>query len=217
MTAIRDLLPAYALGALDDQEAELVTRAVAADPALAAELADLVDVSGTLAMLAAPVAPADGLRARLLDSAGGERFARFAKRFGELFDVAIERARELLGLVDRPDAWVDGPGAGSWLVHFQAGPALAGADTGFVKLARGERFAWHRHDGREHCLVLQGTALDSLCGRLSAGDEGVLDGDTEHDFVAVGDEDLIFAVWVRGVDFAIPRPPGAGVVVPPGA
>lgn len=208
MTAIRELLAAYALGALDDQESEQVARAVAEDPALAAELDELVAAGGELGlgMMAEPVAPSAAARDRLLDAAGGERFARFARRFAELFDVGVERARELLGLVDRPDAWTEGPGPGSWLIHFQAGPAYAGADTGFVRLAPGERFTWHRHHGKEHSLVLQGAALDSLSGRLGPGDEGVLEGDTEHDFVAVGDEDLVFAVWVFGADFGVPRP-----------
>ncbi|HVV87318.1 MAG TPA: cupin domain-containing protein [Kofleriaceae bacterium] len=208
MTAIRDLLPAHAVGALDDVESEMVTRAVAADPALAAELEAYVETAELLGTMVEPVAPTESVRARLFESVKGERFARFARRFSELFDVAVDRARELLGLVDRPEAWVDGPGPSSWLVHFQGGPALAGVDTGFVKLKAGERFAWHRHFGEEHCLVLQGTCEDSLCGRLTAGDEGTLPGGTEHDFVAVGDEDLIFAVWVRGVDFTVPRPAG---------
>lgn len=207
MTTIRELLPAYALGVLDDDEAEKVAGAVATDPALAAELEALLDVGGTLALLQAPVPPSAAARDRLLAAAGHERFARFTHRFAALFDVAVERARELLRLIDEPRAWVDGPSPGSWLVHFQAGPSLAGADTGFVKLARGERFAWHRHEGTEHCLVLQGTLLDSLSGTLGPGDEGVLPGGTAHDFVALGDEDVIFAVWVHGVDFGAPRPP----------
>lgn len=206
MTAIRDLLPAYALGALDDEESGQVSRAVAADPDLAAELDALLEAGAGLGALLAPVTPPPAARDRLLAAARDERFARFARRFAELFDVAVDRARDLLGMVDRPAAWGPGPGPGSWLIHFQAGPSLATADTGFVKLARGERFAWHRHDGAEHCLVLQGTLEDSLSGRLTAGDEGELAAGTEHDFVAVGDEDVIFAVWVHGVDFHVPRP-----------
>jgi quercetin dioxygenase-like cupin family protein len=213
MTAIRDLLSAHALGALDDHESEMVARAVAADPALAAELDGLVDAAAAMGAIAGPVTPADTVRARLLESVKGERFARFGRRFAELFDVAVDRARELLGLVDRPEAWNEGPAPGSWLIHFEGGPGVATADAGFVKLARGERFAWHRHHGHEHCLVLQGIAEDSLSGRLHAGDEGELAAGTEHDFVSVGDEDLIFAVWVFGVDFEVPRPPGAGVRV----
>ena len=208
MNAIRDLLPAYALGALDDDEAELVVRAVVADPALAAELDALLDAAGELGGLVQPVAPSGAARARLLDAArGGERFARFAGRFAELFDVGVDRARELLGLIDQPGAWEPGPARHAWLVHFQTGPRLATADAGFVKLAAGERFPWHRHEGEEHSLILQGAAADSLSGRLNVGDEGRLDGGSEHDVVALGDEDLIFAVWVRGVDFEVPRPP----------
>lgn len=205
MTAIRDLLPAYAVGALDEREAELVARAIAGDPALAAELDALREAVGELAMMVAPVAPTDGVRARLLQSIRGDRFARLVGRFAELFDIAAGRARELLGLIDDPTAWHPGPAPGSWLVHFQAGPSLTTADTGFVKVARGERFAWHRHQGREHALVLQGAADDTLAGRLDVGDEGVLEGGTEHDFVSVGDDDLILAVWVHGVDFDIRR------------
>lgn len=206
MTAIRDLLPAYALGALDDEESGQVMRAVAADPGLAAELEELLDASADLGMMAEAVTPPPSAKDRLLGAARGERLARFARRFAELFDVAVDRARELLGLVDAPDAWHPGPGPSSWLIHFQAGPSLATADTGFVKLAKGERFAWHRHDGTEYCMILQGTAQDSLAGTLTVGDEGQLAAGTEHDFVAVGDEDLIFAVWVHGVDFNVPRP-----------
>lgn len=206
MTSIRDLLPAYAAGALDEVEAELVARTVAQDPTLAAELDALYEATADLAMLAAPVAPPAGARARLLDAAHGERFARFTRRFAELFDVAVDRARELLRLIDRADAWEAGPDPTCALIHFQAGPRFAGADTGFVRLRAGERFPWHRHDGEEHNLILQGTCEDSLSGTLRVGDEGVLPGGTEHDFVAVGDEDVIFAVWVFGVDFTVPRP-----------
>lgn len=206
MTSIRDLLPAYAAGALDDVEAELVARTVAQDPALAAELDLLYEATADLAMVAAPVAPSADARARLLEAATTDRFARFARRFAELFDVAVDRARELLRLVDRKEAWEPGPDPVCALIHFQAGPRFAGADTGFVWLKAGERFPWHRHDGEEHNLILQGTCEDSLSGTLRVGDEGVLPGGTEHDFVAVGDEDVIFAVWVFGVDFEVPRP-----------
>lgn len=206
MTAIRDLLPAYALGCLGDEEAELVVNAVSADPLLAAELDELLVAGGDLALLATPVTPAPGVRDRLLDSVRGERFARFNRRFAELFDVAVDRARELLGMIDQPAAWEPGPSPHSWLAHFSAGPRLATADAGFIRLERGQRFAWHRHHGDELCLILQGEAEDSVCGTLRAGDESQMVGGTEHDFAAVGDQDLIVAVWVNGVDFSVPRP-----------
>lgn len=206
MTAIRDLLPAYALGCLDDEDAALVVSAVSADPLLAAELDELLAASGDVALLATAVAPAPGVRDRLLDSVSGERFARFARRFAELFDVAVDRARELLGMIDQPAAWEHGPSPHSWLAHFSGGPRLATADCGLIRLERGERFAWHRHHGDERCLILQGEAEDSISGTMRAGDEDHLTGGTEHDFVAVGDQDLIVAVWVNGVDFHVSRP-----------
>lgn len=203
--SIQDLLPLYALGALDDDEAREVERALAVDPSLMAALATYHQAASGLAAALPRVEPSPSVRARLLASTE-PRFERFVQRFTELFDVAADRARELLGLVDRPAAWEAGPEPGCWLIHFAGGPALAGADTGFVKLAPGARFAWHRHAGREHNLVLQGHADDSLLGRLGPGDEGVGEPGSEHDFVNVGDEDFIFAVWVWGVDFTVPRP-----------
>lgn len=207
MTAIHELLPLYALGALDDDEAREVERALAADPALAAELDRLVEASADLGGAMAPVEPSPVLRDRVLASVEG-RFERFVGRFAQLFECAADRARALLGLVDDAAAWEPGPGAGSWLIHFQPSPAFAGADVGFVRLAPGQRFVWHRHTGAEHSLVLQGRALDSLAGPLGPGDEAVADAGTEHEFENVGDEDFIFAVWVWGVDFDVPRPAG---------
>lgn len=202
---LAELLPLYALGALDGDEAAEVARAVAADPALAAELDALVAATVELADAAPGVAPSPAVRARLLTSVES-RFDRFVARMTELFDVAADRARELLAMIDRRDAWEPGPTPGSWLIHFQAGPRLAGADTGFVRLAPGERFAWHRHTGDEQNLVLAGVADDSLAGRLEPGAEAFAPAGTEHDFVNIGDEDFVFAVWVWGVDFDIDRP-----------
>ncbi len=203
--SIDELLPLYALGALDDDEARSVERALAVDPSLMAALTTYQRAAAALAEALPRVEPSAGVRARLLATTEG-RFERFVQRFAELFDVAADRARELLGLIDQPAAWEPGSEPGCALIHFPAGPALAGADTGFVRLAPGARFAWHRHTGREHNLVLQGHADDSLLGRLGPGDEGVAEPGSEHDFVNIGDEDFLFAVWVWGVDFSVPRP-----------
>lgn len=109
---LAELLPLYALGAVDDDEAAAVLRAVAADPALAAELDALLAASAELADAAPGVAPSPAVRARLLASVES-RFDRFVARMAELFDVGVERARELLGLIDRGDAWEPGPTPGS--------------------------------------------------------------------------------------------------------
>jgi quercetin dioxygenase-like cupin family protein len=203
--SIRDLLPLYAIGATDEAEAREVERAIAADPALADELDAMMEVTADLGGLLPPVEPSTALRARLLASAEG-RFERFVDRFAALFECAADRARALLGLVDDERAWETGPAPGCWLIHFEPSPALAGADVGFVRLAPGATFAWHRHNGREHSLVLSGRARDSLAGDLGPGDEAVAEPNTEHEFFTVGDEPFIFAVWVWGVDFDVPKP-----------
>lgn len=203
--SIHDLLPLYALGALDDDEAREVERALAADPSLARALATYHAAASELASALHGVSPSASVKARLLASTAS-RFERFVQRFTELFEVTAARARELLAQVDQPTAWEPGPAPGAWLIHFQAGPSLVGADAGFVKLDPGARFAWHRHAGREHNLVLQGRAIDTMLGDIGPGDEGIGEPGSAHDFTTTSAEPLIFAVWVWGVDFDVPRP-----------
>src|SRR5262249_25405254 len=92
---IRELLPLYALGILEPDELQSVERAVATDPALAAELLAYQDTASQLVL---PIEPPPAVKTRLLASVGGGPLERFAQRLGTLFDVTIERAREFLGL-----------------------------------------------------------------------------------------------------------------------
>src|SRR5262245_58499537 len=119
MSDVRELLPLYALGVLEPDDASAVERAVAADPALAAELDAYLD-------LVPAVAPPPDIKARLLASVGGGRFEKFAERTAKLLDVTLARARELLGLIERPAAW-EHPVPGVSLIHFDGGPAYAAA------------------------------------------------------------------------------------------
>jgi hypothetical protein len=181
------------------------------DPELDDELAMLLEGAVELADLLEPVPPSPALRARLLDTAaavpsGPGVYERFAARFAAIFDVTVERARELFAHACDPASWEPGPGPGTWLIHFEAGPACAGADTGFVKTAPGVRFPWHHHHGEEHNLILAGLAEDSHTGLLRPGDEPTMAGGSEHDFTAVGDEPFLYAVRVFGVEFDVPRP-----------
>jgi anti-sigma factor ChrR (cupin superfamily) len=209
---LRELLAARAVGALSPDETRAVDLAAAADPALADELAALIEASAGLSdVLDDPGAPPPAIRARLLESvaavpAGAAVYERFAARFAAIFDVSVARARELFAHAADPASWEPGPGPGSWLIHFAAGPACAGADTGFVKCAPGARFPWHRHLGAEQNLVLAGEAEDSSNGRLRPGDEPADEPGTEHDFRVVSDEPFVYAVRVFGVDFDVKRP-----------
>jgi len=195
----------HALGVLDPSEAADVERAVRADPALAAELTRYRDVTSALGETLAVDAPPRWVWDRLVHSIGAGRFDRFVARFARIFDVTVDRARELLGWIDDPNRWEELK-PGSWLVHFPAGPACAAADTGFVRVTAGAQFPWHRHEGEEVTLVLQGAYRDHQGVLVGAGEEVVENGGSEHDFAAEPGDDLIYAVRVVGVDFNVARP-----------
>ena len=187
---VRELLPLYALGVLDADETAAVDHAVAADSALAAELADL---HASTELLVLPVAPAPAVHTRLMASVGAGRFERFAARTAAMFDVTLERARELLGLMDRPTSWTQ-EGAGLAIVHFDGGPAYAGADCGFVRLEPGAVFPPHKHIGEEASVVLQGRLRDGVSGHLyGPGDELVQAETSEHHLLCEGPEPCIYA------------------------
>ena len=200
---VRALLPLYALGALDAEDARVVERAIATDAGLAAQLAEYQATAGALAAAAAPVAPPAHVRARLLASIGGGRFEGYVERMSRLFEVGIERARELLGLIERPASWVPQiPGIA--LVHFDGGPALATADCGFIRLSPGAMFPPHTHLGEEAVTVLTGQVKDMANQRVCVpGDDYVQAQGTSHYLICIGDEDCIFASRaINGIEVA---------------
>ena len=197
MSDIRELLPLYALGVLEPAEAAEVERAVEGDRALAAELDSYYS-------LVAPIEPAADVKARLLASVGGGRFEKLASRIAQLFDVTIDRARELLGLVERDASW-EHPIPGISLIHFAGGPACSAADCGFVRIAPGCTFPWHTHRGEEVNVILSGTLRDHSGKLLRPGDELVQPAGTQHDLTA-GDEEVIYvARAVDGIEVGPPR------------
>ena len=197
MTNVRDLLPLYALGELTADEASAVERAVESDANLAAELESYLDLVA--------VAPPSDVKARLLASTGGGRFEKFADRMAKLLDVTIDRARELLGLIERPASW-ENPVPGISLIHFEGGPAYAAADCGFVRIAPGCKFPWHTHRGEEVSVILSGTMRDVDGRVLGAGDELVHQQGTQHELTNGGDADVIYVVRaMNGIEVGPPQ------------
>jgi len=193
MTDIRELIPLYAVGALDGDEAAAVERAVEADPVLAAEL----DSYLSLIPVAAPDAD---VKARLLASVGGGRFETYSSRMAALFDVTVDRARELLALMERKSSW-ENPVPGIHLVHFAGGPAYVAADCGFVRIEPGCTFPWHTHRGEEVVVVLQGTIRDNTAGKTyQPGDEILQAEGSSHDLVAGDDGALYVARAMNGIE-----------------
>lgn len=190
---VHELLPLYALGILEPDEAAFVERAVATDTGLAAELAEYQHTTGALGAALQPVAPSPDVRTRLFASIGGGRFEAFSARMAQLFDVTLDRARELLGLIERPASWVAQiPGIA--LVHFEGGPKAAGADCGFIRLSPGAIFPPHGHLGEESVTILTGRVHDVTNNVMyGPGDDCVQAEGTQHYLVCVGDEDCIYA------------------------
>jgi len=189
---------AHALGLLPAAEQAQRDR----DPQLRGETDAIAEVLTALA-IALPTAsrPPAGLRARLLASASGPaRFAPFLDRFARMIDVAADAARELLARIDRPGEWMPSPAPNVLLMHLPGGPAVAGQDVGFVRVAAGTDFPPHRHLGDERVLVLQGRYRDSAGSTVGTGDEMVMPDDSEHHFSAGPERDLIYAVVFGGIE-----------------
>lgn len=163
---------------------------------------DLAEAFTALSLGLPGPAPATDQRARLLATAArpDRRFAPFIGRLARLIDVAQDRAHELLATLARADVWEPFVPAVE-LVHLQGGPAVAGADVGFVRVAAGRAFPVHRHLGDERVLVLQGGYHDSSGAVVRAGDTVELPAGSAHEFVALPGADLIYAVVVYGVEF----------------
>src|SRR5262249_2990051 len=115
---VRELLPLYALGILEADEIGVVERAVASDAGLAAELASFQATSDAVRTVI-EVAPAPEVMRRLMASVGGGRFDSFAERLARIFDVTSDRAREFLGLIERPASWIPQVVPGIFFVHFE--------------------------------------------------------------------------------------------------
>jgi putative transcriptional regulator len=195
---VRELLPLYALGILESDEVSVVERAIAGDAELAAELAAYQQIAGALGSVTRPVAPPPDVLQRLLASVGGGRFEQFSARLARLFEVSLDRARELIGLIERPASWRPQiPGIS--LVDFAGGPATANADCGFFRLSPGAIFPPHTHLGEELTIILAGQVRDMATNRvIGAGEDYVQAQGSKHYLVCVGDEDCIYAARAEG-------------------
>ena len=210
---VRELLPLYALGILEADEAGVVERAVAGDAMLAAELASYQQTAGAIGSAIQPVAPSPDVKAWLIASVGGGRFEAFAARMARMYDVTVERGRELLGLIERAASWTPQVVPGLDFVDFEGGPATAGADCGFVRLAPGAVFPPHTHLGEEMTLVLSGRIHDPVNNfTLVPGDDYIRAEGTTHYLVVDGEEPCIYATRaLKGISLG---PPGGPRVQP---
>jgi hypothetical protein len=161
-----------------------------------------VDAPALEALAAAlvPLPPGPELRDRLLRAlAGPDRFRPFFAEIGRRFDLALEPLRAVLALIDDPAQWLASPVRGVRLIHFAPGPALAGADAGFVHLPAGTSFPRHRHLGPEMAVVLEGSVHDT--GRVYLpGDVVEWPAGSTHDYRAGDGRDLVVIVAHHGIE-----------------
>ena len=191
---VEELLACHVLGVVDDAEAAQAERMLE-DPAGRAAFDQLAFAATSLSLSEESVAPPPAARDRLLASVRTEnRFAEFGAQVARLIDYTEEAADALLRKIDDAASWVVGPSPGSHLVHFDPGPRLAGALTGFVRIDAGAPFPEHEHVGYEQVLVFQGAYRDSdgtiyTRGALVENEDG-----SEHSFVALPGPDLVYLV-----------------------
>lgn len=161
-----------------------------------------------LSLTLRPPAASAALRARLLAAVAApeHRFLPFVARLAQLIDVAHDRARELLASLARPELW-ETVLPNVQLFHLEGGPAVAGADVGFVRIAAGASFPHHRHGGYERVLVLQGGFVEDDGAVTRAGASTYRPAGSAHSLTALPDQELIYAVVVFG--FEMSAPPGA--------
>jgi anti-sigma factor ChrR (cupin superfamily) len=195
---VGDHLPEYALGTLPPELVGEVEAHLPRCNRCARELAVIDEIFATLPLALSPAPPPAWLRERILAGAGRQgRFDELAGRVAGMLDVTREQATALLGLIDEPTSWEAGP-AVSRAIHLPAGPRLADARCGFVRLEGGGAFPLHRHIGEEQVLVLQGGFEDSDGRVYRRGDEAIRPSGSEHHFTALGGADLVYLVVLFG-------------------
>jgi anti-sigma factor ChrR (cupin superfamily) len=161
-------------------------------------------VLDALASALEPAAPpARGLRARLFGRIGGrDRFLPFLDRLIALFDLSEDDTRREVDAITEPSAEWEELVDGCKFRDFEGGPGLGEAHAGLIRLQPGAVFPNHRHVGEERILLLQGRVRDSEGNEYRAGDTLVSADGTEHEMVAVGDEEVIYAAVVIALEFS---------------
>jgi hypothetical protein len=139
-------------------------------------------------------------RARLLAavSQSDERFAPLLGKLTRFFDLSAEALRSIFTRAANEGEWEQGPLPWVKLFHFQGGPAVAGLDTGFVRLQKGMPFPPHRHLGNERVLILDGGYFDHEQRWYGPGDFHDMNEGTQHSLQMNADRDVLLAVVMAG-------------------
>ncbi|MEO8902305.1 MAG: cupin domain-containing protein [Polyangiaceae bacterium] len=170
----------------------------ASDAASKTELAELVSQLSSLEEETDSAGLARG-RARLLATVSNpqERFAPFFDKLAKFFDLSVDGIRAVFARAEQASEWQQGPLPWVSLFHLDGGPAVAGLDTGLVRLKKGMPFPRHRHLGPERVLILEGGYFDHDQRWYGPGDFHYMEDATEHALQMGADVDVYLAVIIR--------------------
>jgi quercetin dioxygenase-like cupin family protein len=170
-----------------------------AEGELATLLAELSAVSLEPGTEVAPSELSHG-RAHLLEAVAqsAERYAPFFDKLTKFFDLSVQALREVFVRAEREREWQPGPLPWVSLFHLQGGPAVAGLDTGLVRLKKGMPFPPHRHKGSERVLILEGGYFDHEQRFYGPGDAHDMSEGSQHSLQMVADRDVLLAVILTG-------------------
>jgi hypothetical protein len=201
----RELLEEYVLGRLPPADERELLAALARSPELQRELAALREIAAA-GLNVGEIEPRPQARATLLRALDGpERRFAFVPDLVKLFDLSVERVRELLRSIDDATRWEAGPMPGIFVMHFDGGPNALASDNGFVRLAAGLKFPMHRHLGNEVNYVIEGAVRDGD-GTLYLPGEGIVkDVESSHEFSIPETADALIAVSQDGFEIIMPE------------
>ena len=208
MKPVFDLIPDYVLGALPADEQREIDALIARSPELQQEVDRVTEALAVTANDVAPVMPAPGLRARLLQTLGSaDRFAPFLDELTKLFELPAATIRKLLARIDEHEWETSLLGVqlvSAELFHFPVGPGLreTGAAGGVVRIRAGATFPQHRHHGDEVTFVLEGGYIAE--GKTyGPGSTIPMATGTEHHYQAAPERDLVIMVLHRGITLLV--------------
>ena len=153
--------------------------------------ADSADLARGRARLLAAVAEGRERRCGYLEAS---RFAPLFHKLTQFFDLDLAALGAVFARAEKDSEWQAGPLPGVSLFHLDGGPALAGLDTGLVRLKKGMPFPRHRHVAAERVLVLEGGYLDDNQRWYGPGDLHLMAEGTEHSLQMGAEQDVLLAV-----------------------
>lgn len=132
------------------------------------------------------------------------RYAPFFAQLAELWDTPEELVRSELTRAKDPRHWRRSLLPGLKTFEVVRGGALEDGGARLLRFAPRARFPKHRHQGREHVLVLEGSYADGEGLQVGPGQLQTMPEGSEHELFIHGGTPCVVAVSERGLEFTGP-------------